>query len=305
MSDPIEIDPEVRDALAAGEPVVALESTVISHGLPYPRNLETARAMQDSVRGAGGVPAIIAVADGKARIGLNDGLLETLARADAVEKLSRRDLGTCIASGGLGATTVSATMILAERAGIKVFATGGIGGVHRGAEESFDISADLAELSRTPVLVVASGAKSILDLPRTLELLETLGVPVLCEGTDELPAFQVRHSGIPAPRRVDGADTIARIAKAHWALDLGGLLICNPVPEAAAIAAAEVEGWIMTAMEGAGRDGIAGKAVTPYLLAQLSEASQGRTVDANRALLVDNARLAGEIAGALGRNDEK
>ena len=299
MTDLLTIDPEVRDALAEGGPVVALESTVISHGLPYPRNLETTEAMTAATRAAGAVPAIVAVAGGRVRIGLDAGTLERFARSPAVEKLSRRDIGACLAARGDGATTVAATMILAHRAGVRVFATGGIGGVHRGASESFDISADLAELSRTPVLVVASGAKSILDLPKTMEILEALGVPVLCEGTDELPAFQVRRSGIPAPRRVDGAAAIAAAARAHWALDLGGMLVCNPVPEAGALPRDAVESWIDRALEDAARDGIAGKAVTPYLLSRLSEVSEGRTVDANRALLVDNARLAGEIAGVL------
>ncbi len=298
IADIFRFDPEVRDALAAARPVVALESTVISHGLPYPRNLETAAAMSDAVRAAGAIPAIIAVSGGFVRIGLDDKSLERFARSGEVEKLSRRDLGACLASGADGATTVAATMILAQKAGIKVFATGGIGGVHRGASESFDISADLSELSRTPVLVVASGAKSILDLPKTLEVLEALGVPVLCEGTDELPAFQVRESGIPAPRRIDGAAAIAGVAKAHWALELGGLLVCNPAPAEAALPRQLVEDWITTALDEAEANGIIGKAVTPYLLGRIAEASGGRTIDANHALLLDNARLAGEIACA-------
>lgn len=295
----ISIDPEVADALARDAPVVALESTVISHGLPWPRNLETARDMAEAVRRAGAVPAIIGISAGRITVGLDDGAVERFARNGDAAKVSRRDIAAVMASGGDGGTTVAATMILAHRAGIRVFATGGIGGVHRGGEDSLDISADLVELARTPVLVVASGAKSILDLPRTMEVLETHGVPVLGNGVDTIPAFHVRDSGLPVPRRVDGSAAIAAVARAHWALDLGGLLVCNPIPSEAELPRADLDGWIAQALADAQARGIAGKAVTPFLLERIARASGGRTLEANRALLVDNARVAGAIAGAL------
>lgn len=300
MKNLLSLSKPVRDALDAGRPVVALESTVIAHGLPHPLNLETANAMEETVRQGGAIPATIAVIGGRIRVGLDDADKELLADPDqTVAKLSRRDLGAVLASGEVGATTVSATMICARAAGILVFATGGIGGVHRGAEFSMDISADLTELARTPVLIVSSGAKSILDLPRTLEVLETQGVPVLGYGTEAFPAFHSRDSGLKLDRQVDGAEAAARAARTHWMLGLGGLLVCNPVPEAAEIPAAQVEEWVSAALNHAEQDGIAGKAVTPFLLSQIAALSEGRSIEANRALLIDNARVGAEIAVAL------
>ncbi|MBO6862373.1 MAG: pseudouridine-5'-phosphate glycosidase [Alphaproteobacteria bacterium] len=300
MRDLISLSGPVRNALRDGAPVVALESTVIAHGLPHPDNLEAAAAMEDAVRQAGAVPATIAVLDGRIRIGLSEEDRAKLADPDAaVAKLSRRDLAACLTLNGTGATTVSATMICAHAAGIRVFATGGIGGVHRGAEVSMDVSADLLELARTPVLTVSSGAKSILDLPRTMEVLETQGVPVLGYRTDRLPAFHCRDSGLPVDAALEGPQAAARVARAHWALGLGGLLVCNPVPEEAAIPADEVAAWVDAALAAAEQDGIAGKEVTPYLLRHIASVSGGRSLAANKALLIDNARVGGEIAVAL------
>ncbi len=300
MRDFISLSGPVRNALRDGAPVVALESTVIAHGLPHPDNLEAAAAMEDAVRQAGAIPATIAVLDGRIRIGLSEEDRAKLADPDAaVAKLSRRDLAACLTLNGTGATTVSATMICAHAAGIRVFATGGIGGVHRGAEVSMDVSADLLELARTPVLTVSSGAKSILDLPRTMEVLETQGVPVLGYRTDRLPAFHSRDSGLPVDAALEGPQAAARVARAHWALGLGGLLVCNPVPEEAAIPADEVAAWVDAALAAAEQDGIAGKEVTPYLLRHIASVSGGRSLAANKALLIDNARVGGEIAVAL------
>ncbi|MEC9268913.1 MAG: pseudouridine-5'-phosphate glycosidase [Pseudomonadota bacterium] len=300
MRDLISLSGPVRKALRDGAPVVALESTVIAHGLPHPDNLEAAAAMEDAVRQAGAMPATIAVLDGRIRIGLSEEDRAKLADPDAaVAKLSRRDLAACLTLNGTGATTVSATMICAHTAGIRVFATGGIGGVHRGAEVSMDVSADLLELARTPVLTVSSGAKSILDLPRTMEVLETQGVPVLGYRTDRLPAFHCRDSGLPVDAALEGPQAAARVARAHWALGLGGLLVCNPVPEEAAIPADEVAAWVDAALAAAEQDGIAGKEVTPYLLRHIASVSGGRSLAANKALLIDNARVGGEIAVAL------
>ncbi|MEQ8828494.1 MAG: pseudouridine-5'-phosphate glycosidase [Alphaproteobacteria bacterium] len=300
MRDLISLSGPVRKALRDGAPVVALESTVIAHGLPHPDNLEAAAAMEDAVRQAGAMPATIAVLDGRIRIGLSEEDRAKLADPDAaVAKLSRRDLAACLTLNGTGATTVSATMICAHAAGIRVFATGGIGGVHRGAENSMDVSADLLELARTPVLTVSSGAKSILDLPRTMEVLETQGVPVLGYRSDRLPAFHSRDSGLPVDAALEGPQAAARVAKAHWALGLGGLLVCNPVPEEAAIPADEVATWVDAALAAAEQDGIAGKEVTPYLLRHIASVSGGRSLAANKALLIDNARVGGEIAVAL------
>ena len=300
MRDLISLSGPVRNALRDGAPVVALESTVIAHGLPHPDNLEAAAAMEDAVRQAGAIPATIAVLDGRIRIGLSEEDRAKLADPDAaVAKLSRRDLAACLTLNGTGATTVSATMICAHAAGIRVFATGGIGGVHRGAENSMDVSADLLELARTPVLTVSSGAKSILDLPRTMEVLETQGVPVLGYRTDRLPAFHSRDSGLPVDAALEGPQAAARVARAHWALGLGGLMVCNPVPEEAAIPADEVAAWVDAALAAAEQDGIAGKEVTPYLLRHIASVSGGRSLAANKALLIDNARVGGEIAVAL------
>ncbi len=302
MKDLIVIQEEVSDTLAAGGAVVALESTVIAHGLPFPDNEETVRAMESAVRTSGAVPATIAILDGKIHIGLSDSQRSVLADPNAdVAKLSRRDIATCIQSGGIGATTVSATMICAHAAGIRCFATGGIGGVHRGAEVTMDVSADLLELARTPVLTVASGAKSILDLSKTREFLETQGVPVLGYRTDRMPAFHCRDSGLRVDCRIDTAVTAAEVARTHWQLGLGGLLICNPVPKTDAIDGEEMENWIEQATKSAFDAGIHGGAVTPHILSRIADLSGGRSLTANKALLIDNARLGGEIALALSK----
>jgi pseudouridine-5'-phosphate glycosidase len=300
MDDLIERSPEVAEAQAAGRPVVALESTIITHGMPYPQNLETARAVEAAVREAGATPATIAVMGGRLRVGLTEDALGALAQARGVAKLSRADLALCLASGGIGATTVAATMIAAHRAGISVFATGGIGGVHRGAEESFDISADLRELSETPVTVVAAGAKAILDLPKTLEVLETLGVPVIAVGQDAFPAFWSRDSGLSAPLRLDTAEEIAAAHRMRAALGLpGGQLVANPIPAEAEIPAETLAPLIAEANAQAVAEGVSGKAVTPFLLQWLFERTGGRTLEANIALVLNNARLAARIARAL------
>ena len=299
MNRLLSIAPEVSAALAAGRPVVALESTIISHGMPYPQNLEMARRVEAIIREEGAVPATIAVADGRIHVGLDDALLERLATAKGVAKLSRRDMGAILASGGLGATTVAATMIGAHLAGIRVFATGGIGGVHRGAETSFDISADLEELARTPVAVVCAGAKSILDLPKTLEYLETRGVPVIGYGTDTLPAFFCRSSGLALALRRDTPEEVAALLAAQATLGFpAGAVIANPIPEANALPEAEIDAAITSALADAEREGIAGKAVTPYLLARIVALTQGRSLTANIALVEHNARVAARIARA-------
>jgi len=294
------VSPEVGEALAANRPVVALETTIVSHGMPWPANVETALAVETVVRDNGAVPASIAVLDGRVRVGLEAAELERLAKAKDVAKLSRADLAFAVASGRPGATTVAATMIVADRAGIPVFATGGIGGVHRGAETSFDISADLTELARTGVTVVAAGAKALLDLPKTLEMLETLGVPVVCYGSDRFPAFWSRSSGLKAPIRLDDAAAIAAFVRAREALALGGgMLVANPVPEADEITAAEMEAHIAAAHADSLAAGVTGKAVTPYLLDAVLKRTGGRSLATNIALIRNNARLAAEIAVAL------
>ena len=294
------LSPEVRAARDACRPLVALETTIVSHGMPWPQNIETALAVEAIVRDGGAVPASIAVLDGQVRVGLARTDLERLAKADDVEKLSRADLAWAVVSGRPGATTVAATMIVAARAGIKVFATGGIGGVHRGAEQTFDISADLTELARTPVTVVAAGAKALLDLPKTLEMLETLGVPVVCAGTDEFPAFWSRKSGLKAPIRLDDATAIAAFIGAREALALGGgVLVANPVPAGDEIPAEEIGGHIEAAYADSLAAGIAGKAVTPFLLDAILKRTGGRSLATNIALIRNNARLAAEIATAL------
>ena len=291
---------EVASARVQGRPVVALESTIISHGLPWPRNLEIARTLEATVRAAGAVPATIAVLDGMVRVGLDDHDLERLARASAVMKLSRADLAFAVATGRPGATTVAATMIVAAAAGIGVFATGGIGGVHRGAESSFDISADLQEFARSDVVVVSAGAKAILDLPKTLEVLETLGVPVVGWGTDRFPAFWSRDSGLSCPLSVDGPGSLARFVAARRALGLtGGILVANPVGLEAEIGSEEVEGWIAQALDEATARGVSGKAVTPFLLGRIVELSGGRSLETNRSLVIGNAAVAAGIAIAL------
>ncbi len=296
----IAISAEVAAAIDRGRPVVALESTIISHGLPRPRNLEIARRLEAIIRDHGATPATIAVMDGRIRVGLTDEDLIFLAETEDLAKISRRDLAAVLASGSDGATTVSATMIGAHLAGIRVFATGGIGGVHRGGAESFDVSADLSELARTPVAVVCAGAKAILDLPKTLEVLETLGVPVIGYGTDTLPGFWTRSSGLKLPHRVDSARAVAAMMRVQARLgDATGMVIANPIPEAAALAGDVVETAIREALGDAGKNGITGAAVTPYLLSHLNEFTGGASLEANISLVENNARLAADIAVCL------
>ncbi len=300
-ADLLTFAPEVARARAEGAAIVALESTIITHGMPFPQNVETARAVEAEVRRAGAVPATIAVMAGRLHIGLTDTELDRLGQAQGVMKLSRADLAVCLASGRTGATTVAATMICARLAGIEVFATGGIGGVHRGAETSFDISADLAELGQTAVTVVAAGAKAILDLPKTLEVLETRGVPVIAVGQDEFPAFWSQRSGLRAPLRLDSAAEIAAAHLMRARLGLpGGQLVANPIPAAAEIAGATITPVIETALAEAARQGIAAKAVTPFLLQRIFELTEGRSLAANIALVLNNARLAAAIAREIG-----
>lgn len=292
--------PEIAAARDAGRPIVALESTIITHGMPWPQNYETARQVEAEVRAAGAVPATIAIMGGRIRIGLDDQSLRALAQSSDAMKLSRADLAVCLSAGRTGATTVAATMICAQLAGIEVFATGGIGGVHRGAADSFDISADLQELAQTPVTVVAAGAKAILDLPKTLEVLETLGVPVIAFGQDEFPAFWSRGSGLRAPLRMDDAATIAAAHRMRVALGLkGGQLIASPIPVEAEIARADILPVIEAALAEAAQQDIAAKAVTPFLLDRIFTLTEGRSLAANIALVLNNARLAAAIATAL------
>ena len=298
----IPTSPAVAEALAAFRPVVALESTVLAHGLPRPRNLEVGLAMEAAVASAGAVPATVGVVAGTPRVGLDRAELERLAMADGVLKVSTRDLAVPVARAGDGATTVAATMWLAVRAGVRVFATGGIGGVHRG--EDRDVSADLTELGRTPMLVVCAGAKSVLDLPATREALETAGVLVVGYGTDELPAFYSARSGIPVDARVDDPAEAAALWRAHRNLGLpGAMLLCVPPPAERALDADEVEGAIASALQAARREGVRGKEVTPFLLRAVGEATGGRSLEANVALLLNNARVAAEVAAATARAD--
>ena len=298
----LEIAPEVAHALAAGLPVVALESTIITHGMPYPQNVETARAVEDRIRAEGAVPATIAVLKGRIKVGLDAATLEALVADPDCVKASGRDLAVAMVSGRSAGTTVSSTMLIAARAGIRVFATGGIGGVHRGAEETFDISADLTELGATEVAVVCAGVKSILDIPKTLEYLETMRVPVIAHGTDAFPAFFARDSGLPADHRLDSPDQIAAAISAHLSLGTGtGLLIANPVPAAEAIPATEIDGIITEAVAEAARLGISRKAVTPFLLDHITRATGGRSLAANIALVMNNATLAARISIALAK----
>jgi pseudouridine-5'-phosphate glycosidase len=297
---PVHRNWEVAVAQAEGRPVVALESTIITHGLPFPRNLETATRVEQTVRAEGAVPATIAVLGGRVHVGLTSDELAALAQASDVAKLSRADLAVRMALMADGSTTVAATMICARLAGIEVFATGGIGGVHRGAETSLDISADLDELAKTAVTVVCAGAKAILDLPKTLEALETRGVPVIGFGTDAFPAFWSRDSGLAAPLRLDDPALIARAHRLRGTMGIaGGQLVVNPIPEAAEIALAEIGPAIEAAVADAAAQGIAGKAVTPFLLSRVMALTEGRSLAANVALVESNARLAARIARAL------
>jgi pseudouridine-5'-phosphate glycosidase len=297
----IKLSEEVRAALDAQRPVVALESTVIAHGLPYPGNIEVAQAMEAAIRAGGAVPATVGIQDGSIVIGLSHGEIERLGTEGAAQrvlKVSRRDLAVALATGQLGATTVAGTMLCAHMAGIRFFATGGIGGVHRGAESSMDISADLTELARTPVLVVCAGAKSILDLDLTLEYLETQGVPVLGWQTDEFPSFYARSSGRRLPHRVDNAASVAAIARAQWECGLHGLVVGCPIPAEYAMDPAPLEIATREALQLARQEGIRGSAITPYLLAHVARVTHGESVEANKALLVNNAALAARFARA-------
>jgi pseudouridine-5'-phosphate glycosidase len=290
----------VAAAQAAGRPVVALESTIIAHGMPYPQNVDTAREVEALIRGLGAEPATIAVIDGRIRIGLSDDELERLGRSGQARKVSRRDLPYALASGELGATTVAGTMICAALAGIEVFVTGGIGGVHRGAQESFDISADLQELARTSVAVVCAGAKSILDIGLTLEYLETHGVPVIACEQDNFAAFYTRDSGFAADYRLDDAAAQARFIRAKWDLGLaGGVVLSTPVPQAAAMDRQEIDVLILQALAEADAQGVAGKAVTPFVLARITSLSGGRSLATNIALIKHNAEVGARLAMAL------
>ncbi len=297
----MKVHPEVRDALAEGRAVVALESTIIAHGMPYPANVETARAVEGIVREHGAVPATIAILGGEIRVGLDDQALERLGSAD-VAKVSRRDLGAVVARGLDGATTVAATMIVAARAGIEVFVTGGIGGVHRGAERTFDVSADLTELGRTRVAVVCAGAKAILDLGLTLEVLETWGVPVIGFGSDRFPAFYTRDSGFGVDCRVDSAAELAELLRAHWHLGLAGAVVGNPIPREHEMDPGVAEQAIRDALAEAAEQGVSGKDVTPFLLSRIEALTGGVSLEANRALIESNARLGARLAVALSRS---
>ena len=294
----IRINPEVKEALAAGNAVVALESTIISHGMPYPQNVETALSVEKIIREHGAVPATIGIIDGVGVIGMNPGEIEEFGKKGTeILKVSRRDLPVVMAEGLWGATTVATTMILAAKAGIEFFATGGVGGVHRGAELTFDVSADLEELGRTNVTVICAGAKAILDLPKTLEVLETKGVPVLGYGTDELPAFYTRSSGLKVDYAIKDAQDAAKIVKAKrdFRLD-GGILICNPIPEEYSYDADEINAVIDEAVKEAESKGIKGKEITPFLLARIAEITGGRSLEANIRLVFNNAATGAEIA---------
>ncbi len=299
----LDVHPDVAQALAEGRPVVALESTIISHGMPYPDNVATALRVEAEIRDHGAVPATIAVLGGRLKAGLTPDEIETLGRTGpAVAKVSRRDLPFAVTSGAMGATTVASTMIIAAMAGIRVFATGGIGGVHRGAQHSFDVSADLQELARTPVAVVCAGAKSILDLSLTLEYLETHGVPVIGYRTDTLPAFFTADSDCAVDYRLDRALQIARAMHAKWAMGLrGGLVVANPVPQAFAQPRARMDAAIEQALLEAQRQQVAGKRVTPFLLARVSELTGGDSLATNIELVLNNARLASAIAVQFGQ----
>lgn len=302
MTLPMDIEPTVEDAIRGGGPVVALESTIISHGMPHPQNIETARQVEAAIRAEGATPATIAVIDGRLKIGLTPDDLTRLATAGLrnVTKLTRANLAQCLATGGIGSTTVAATMIGAHQAGIKVFATGGIGGVHRGAETSFDISADLQELSKTPVAVVCAGAKAILDIAKTLEVLETLGVPVITYAQAAFPAFWSRSSGLPSPMTAHEPATLAKAWQTQRALGLNtGCLIANPIPEDAEIPPDEINPIIETALADAAAQNLTHGAVTPFVLQRVFELTDGASLTANIALVLNNARLAAKIANEI------
>jgi len=300
VNDALSIDPDVRVTLERKGPVVALETTVISHGLPHPQNLETARGLEAAVRGLGATPATIGVLGGRIRIGLGDAELERFATGTGIRKLSSADLPYAVATGADGATTVAATIVCAEMAGIEVVATGGIGGVHRGAETTYDVSADLLQLAKTPVTVVCSGAKAILDLPKTLEMLETLGVTLVTYRSDDFPAFWSRSSGLPSPLRTDSVDELARIVRTKRLLgQSSGIVVANPAPESDEIPQSAITAHIDAASDEAQSRGISGKALTPFLLDRIATSTSGRSLSTNIALLRSNARLAALLALAL------
>lgn len=295
----VRISDEVQQALNANKPVVALESTIIAHGFTYPKNLECARACEQAVREQGAVPATVAIIKGKLTVGLSDEEIQFLASTEGIPKASRRDVAIIAARGLDGATTVSATMMAAELAGIHVFATGGIGGVHRGASESFDISADMTELAHTPIAVVCAGAKSILDLGLTREYLETMGVPVLGYRTDEFPAFYTRSSGLPVDWRMDDCSEIARVIKARQELcKRGGIVIANPIPAEYEMNPAELDKVINSALDEANLNSIKGKELTPFLLGRIHAITEGASEEANLQLVLNNCRVAAQIAAA-------
>ena len=304
MNPYLDISPEVKAALDEGKPVVALESTIISHGMPYPKNVETALRVEQTIRDNGAVPATIAVIGGRLKAGLSRGEIEHLGKAGrAVAKASRRDLPALVARGAAGATTVTTTMIIAHMAGIRIFATGGIGGVHRGAETTMDISADLEELAQTPVMVVCAGAKSILDLGLTLEYLETKGVPVIGYGTDELPAFYTRKSGFSVDYRADSPEELAAMFRAQRDLGYrGGMLVTNPIPEQYAMDKEVIDAAIAQALRECGEKGVHGKETTPFLLARVVELTGGESLESNIRLVLNNAALAARTACELCRS---
>jgi pseudouridine-5'-phosphate glycosidase len=300
MSPHLKYSDEVATALAKDAPVVALESTIITHGMPYPQNLETALDVEAEIRNAGATPATIAVIDGSICVGMERAALEQLAQTEDVMKLSRADLAFAVGNGKTGATTVAATMIAAHLAGIEVFATGGIGGVHRGAQQSFDISADLTELATTPVAVICAGAKAILDIPKTMEVLETNGVAVITYGQDNVPAFWSRDADIPSPLRADDTDTLAKAFRTRRDLNVaGGMLIANPIPAENEISRETLAPLIAQAQDEADAQGIAAKDVTPFLLSRLFDLTNGASLTANIALVKNNARLAANLAQSL------
>ena len=300
MNEYLHINPEVESALRSNKPVVALESTIISHGMPYPKNVETAMRVEQIVRDNGAVPATIGVMNGKCVVGMTKEEIETFGKASGVWKVSLRDLPYVVSQNLLGATTVAATMRIASMAGIKIFVTGGIGGVHRGAENTMDISADLTEMAQTNVAVVSAGVKSILDIGLTLEYLETLGIPVLTVGSDEFPSFYSRESGYKSPLRLDTPEAIAKMLLAKWSMGLNGsVMIANPLSAEASIDPNEMEGHIQQALNAAATAGIKGKEVTPFLLKYIADYTKGESLEANIALICSNAALGAKIAGAF------
>lgn len=300
--DYLSITPEIEEAIKEGKPIVALESTILSHGMPYPENVEFAHKVEEIVRAEGAIPATTAIIGGKLKVGLNSEELEIMCKAEGVGKVSRRDVAVFLATGQTGATTVATTMLIASLAGIRIFATGGIGGVHRGAQETMDISADLQELAHTPVCVVGAGCKSILDIGLTLEYLETMGVPVLGYQTEDFPAFYCRKSGFKVDYKLNDANEAARILKTKWDLGLeGGFLIGNPIPEEYALDYDEMEKVIVKALDMAKKEGIRGKATTPFLLAHIKDLTNGVAFASNVQLALNNAKVASQIAVELSK----